>query len=400
MARRHLAAVAALMGASVGSLGAQEATDTSKHPPRLVEEGVFPKSIRIPGTDASFGIGGYAKVDFIQDFDAIGNRYEFKVNSIPAEGSADAAQSGQTTIHARETRINLDLRSGQEAKHLHAFIEGDFFGDNNAFRLRHAFGEYGHLLGGYTWTTFMDLSVRPLTLDFEGPEGEVFVRQGMLRWTQSVGARWKWAVAVENPNPQFGVPSGLTGAPRATMPDIPAFVRYETKQWHAQLAGIVRQLRYDGGSGESDVSTLGWGLSATARFKLFGHDALMGQVAVGEGAASYVDAFNGQKVDAVLTADGSGISAVGNFGGLVGYIRQWSPALRTGIAYSNARVATDDGITGTGIRQVQDVRVNTLWKPFKLVEYGVEGMWGRRVNQDGSEGDAWRVQASLIYHLN
>jgi hypothetical protein len=381
MLGRHLLA-AALLGAGIRPLHAQEPADTSHRPPKLVEEGLFPKSIRIPGTDASLSIGGYAKVDFIQDLDAIGNRFEFKVNSIPAEGTAAAAQSGQTTIHAKESRINLDLRSGQGAKHLHVFVEGDFFGDNNAFRLRHAFGEYGRLLGGQTWTTFMDITVRPLTLDFEGPEGEVFLRQAMVRWTQPMGKHWKWAIAVENPNPQFVVPSTFTGAPRATMPDIPAFVRY------------------DGGTDEADVSTMGWGVNASARVKLFGNDALMGQFGVGEGAASYVDAFNGQKVDAVLAADGSDVAAVGNYGGMVGYIRQWSPSLRSGIAYSNARVSTSDGLSGGEIREVQDVRVNTLWKPFKLVEYGVEALWGRRVNQDGSEGDAWRVQASLIYHFN
>ena len=30
-------------------------------------------------------------------------------------------------------------------------IEGGFFGDNHAFRLRHGFGEYGRQLGGQSW---------------------------------------------------------------------------------------------------------------------------------------------------------------------------------------------------------------------------------------------------------
>ena len=46
-------------------------------------------------------------------------------------------------VHARETRVNLDLRSHGGPHPVRAFIEGDFFGDNNAFRLRHGFGEYG-----------------------------------------------------------------------------------------------------------------------------------------------------------------------------------------------------------------------------------------------------------------
>src|SRR3990172_8939388 len=79
--------------------------------PKAVEEGIIPKSIRIPGTDLALTIGGYAKVDFIQDFSAIGNADDFQTNSIPAEGTDQAAESGRTNIHARETRVNLDLRS-------------------------------------------------------------------------------------------------------------------------------------------------------------------------------------------------------------------------------------------------------------------------------------------------
>jgi hypothetical protein len=389
----------ALVCAGIAPLHAQEPADTSHHPPKLVEEGILPKSIRIPGTGVSFSIGGYAKVDVIQDFSAIGNRYEFKVNSVPVEGSAGASQSGQTTIHARETRVNLDLHSGEGPRRLRVFAEGDFFGDNNAFRLRHAFGELGHLLGGQTWTTFMDLSVRPRTLDFEGPEGEVFVRQAMVRWTQPMGAHWKWAAAIENPSAQFAVPSGLTGSPRATLPDLPGFVRYETPRWHAQLAGIVRQVRYDGGEGEEDTSELGWGLSATVRVKTFGKDALMGQFGLGEGVASYFDAFSGQQADALLSPDGQ-LSAVALRGGLIAYEHQWSASLRSMVGYSRAELSDSDGLPGADLRRIQDVRANLVWSPFKLVEYGAEVLWGSRENQDGSSGEAWRVQASLIYHLN
>jgi hypothetical protein len=398
MHRRSPVAAAALLALATGPLYAQDPADTTHHAPRFVEEGLLPKSIRIPGTGVSFSIGGYAKLDVIQDFDPIGNRYEFKVNTVPVEG-AENDQGGQTTIHARESRLNLDLRSGDGPHHLRVFVEGDFYGDNNAFRMRHAFGELGHLLGGQTWTTFMDLSIRPPTLDFEGPEGEVFVRQPMVRWTQPMGKQWKWAVALENPNAQFAVPNSLTGTVRATMPDVPGFVRYETPRWHAQLAGLVRQIRYDGGEGEDDASELGWGVSASAKVTTFGKDALMGQFAIGEGFASYIDAFSGQKVDAALS-DAGALSVVQARGGLIGYQHWWSNTVRSMVSYSRAELGESDGLPASDLRRIQDVRVNLVWSPFKLVDYGAEVLWGRRDNQDGSHGEAWRLQASFIYHLN
>ena len=61
-----------------------------------MEEGLFPKSIKIPGTDLSLAIGGYVKVDYIQDFDGIGEPTSSRPNTIPVEGQRrGAAQSGQ-----------------------------------------------------------------------------------------------------------------------------------------------------------------------------------------------------------------------------------------------------------------------------------------------------------------
>jgi hypothetical protein len=39
--------------------------------------------------------GGYAKVDFIQDLDAIGNAYEFKTNSIPVDARRPRTRAGR-----------------------------------------------------------------------------------------------------------------------------------------------------------------------------------------------------------------------------------------------------------------------------------------------------------------
>ena len=66
------------------------------------------------------------------------------------------------------------------------FTEGDFFGQSNAFRLRHAYGEVGSLLVGQTWTTFTDVAAAPATLDFEGSVSSVNRRQAQARWTQPI----------------------------------------------------------------------------------------------------------------------------------------------------------------------------------------------------------------------
>ena len=377
-------------------------SDPTGAPPggqKVVEEGLFPASFRIPGTEVSVAIGGYIKVDFIQDFKAIGNVDDFQTNSIPAEGTAAAAQSGQTNIHARETRFNLDVRADSTAGKFRAFVEGDFFGSGNAFRLRHGFGEIGPLLGGQTWTTFMDISARPLTIDFEGPDAEAFVRQAMVRFTRPLAPNWTFAVAVEDPTPQFVVPSGLSGTARSNVPDIPGYVRYQRKRGHVQVAALLRQLRFDSNEEDGNETTMGWGLNATFAVTTVGKDAVQGQFLIGEGTSRYIESLGGQNVDAVLSTTGD-LSALRSQGAVIGYTHHWNDVVRSGIAYGTARLENDPALSGTTIERTQDFRVNLLWSPYTLVDLGGEVLWGRRDNQDGSHGDNWRLQFTTIYRLH
>jgi len=387
------------VGPAAGQAPPTEEDDGQTAGPPVVESGLFPKSIKIPGTDLSLAIGGYVKVDLIQDLDAIGDAFEFKTNTIAIDGTAAAAQSGRTTIHARETRFNLDLRSeGAGGRHFRAFAEGDFFGDNNAFRMRHAYGEFGGLLAGQTWSTFQDISARPLTVDFEGPEGEVFVRQAMIRLTRKFAEHWTVAVAAENPSPQFAVPSDLSGSARSQMPDLPGFVRYQRGGGHLQVAGLVRQVRFDSTGSTPDLSTVGWGVNTTFVLPGGGRNQVLGSYAIGDGVARYIESQGGQNVDAVLTADS--LDTIRTQAGTIGYIAHWSPVLKSGFAYSTALIDEVPALASTTIRRLQDVRANLFYTPYRLVDLAGEVLWGQRENQDRAQGDALRFVFAVIYRFN
>src|SRR5687768_7484195 len=54
---------------------------------KFAAEGDFPGSVRIPGTNTSFQIGGYVQADAIFDADRIGNKDAFVVSTIPTGGT-------------------------------------------------------------------------------------------------------------------------------------------------------------------------------------------------------------------------------------------------------------------------------------------------------------------------
>src|SRR5690606_5825047 len=144
---------------------------------------------------------------------------------------------------------------------------------------------------------------------------------------------------------------------------------------------------------------LGWGLNTTFGVRAIGQDQVQGQFVIGKGVARYIEALGGQNVDAVLSADGT-LSAVRSQGGLIGYTRHWHAQVRSGLAYSTASVDGHTGLGGGVIERTQDLRMTLVYTPYPLVDVGGEVLWGRRDNQDGSHGDAWRLQFAVIYRLN
>ena len=66
----------------------------------------FSQGLVIEGKGVAMKIGGYVKLDFIQDFNAINNTDIFDVSSIPVGGP----QRTNNRMHVRQTRLNFDTR--------------------------------------------------------------------------------------------------------------------------------------------------------------------------------------------------------------------------------------------------------------------------------------------------
>ena len=206
--------------------------DSSRLPPRLVgssplfdgtrrdvpgfdfyhPQSDFDHAFQIPGTETYFKIGGYVKIDNIHDFDAIDSTDSFVTSTIRTSGPSRQNHR----LHARQSRLNMDVRWPTEYGTARAFFEADFFGANNTLRFRHAYGEIGRLTVGQTWTTFTDVDSLPTTLDTESSVAAVFRRQGLVRWTENIfGDAVELSVAIEDPSIIINAPPGIPGQPGA-----------------------------------------------------------------------------------------------------------------------------------------------------------------------------------------
>ena len=336
-----------------------------------------------------FKPGGRIKLDIIRDFDPIASEDSFDPRTIPTDGS----EGGNSHLHARESRLFLDMRGPVEGKELRMYIETDFYGSGNVFRLRHAYGSWGGLLAGQTWSTFVDDANFPNTIDFESPMAFPSIRQAQLRWTHKPSANVSWSVAVEDNKSAIGHPR-----------EYPARPSTRCRTWSGISVSGVRAgtpscqvFSVKGASGRRRASrtdvTL-WGVVLSGRLKTFGRDYAYTQFTFGEGVGRYrggitaVPDFNGE------------LQPVGLVAWMVGYEHYWSDRLSSNAVYSVASTADEDYYAAEFNKELDYGAVNLLyWFLPDRAWAGVEYLYGRREVFDGGVGTAHRLQFAVRFNL-
>jgi len=356
--------------------------------------------------DTSVKFTGYVKADaMVSDYSegtlgsgSIGR--DFYIPSLtPVSGNDEGTQFDS---HIRQSRFRFTTNTPtEEGDTITGVLELDFIvtggGDeriSNSYtpRVRHAFIKYKEWLIGQTWTTFMDVGSLPESLDFIGvTDGISFGRQVMVRYTNG-GLQ----LALENPESTV-TPNG--GGSRIVADDnaVPDFIAAYTakKSWgHLKVAGLVRQLSYDDGSG-IDADETSYGVAFSGKYKLSNGDDIRFMVNTGAGMGRYValNASNG----AALTADGE-LEAIDSTGYAIAYRHIWNEKTRSNFMFSALDIDNDVSLTGTSATEsTYSARANVLYSPTKALTFGAEYAFAHREVESGLEGDMNRLQVSAKY---
>jgi outer membrane DcaP-like protein len=357
--------------------------------PNLYASEDFARGLVISGDRVAMKVGGYVKADMIYDFNAIESTDLFDTTTIPTSGP----QRTNTRFHVRQSRLNFDLRWPTDLGPVRAFVEADFFGEGDHWRLRHAYGEVGELIVGQTWTTFTDEASLPTTLDNEGSVSSVNRRQAQVRWERSIVPDFlSVAVSLEDSSTIIEVPDAITGDPRTPTPDLVGRVRL-TREWgQFQMAGLSRQLGFQPTGGEVLTSNA-WGFNFTGVMEPTCNDKVYYQILFGEGIGSY----KGLPDVAPVSSHRSEILPV--FAWMVGCTHQWSERWSSNFTYSESRLDNTSSQAGDDLHENTYIALNLIWQPVERFYWGVEYLFGTREDVDGARGEANRLQMSVIFAL-
>jgi hypothetical protein len=339
----------------------------------------------------TFKPGGRIKLDIIRDFQPIGSEDSFDTRTIPVDGS----EGTNSNVHAKETRLNLDIRGMANERELRMFIETDFYGSSSVLRLRHAYGSYGGLLAGQTWTTFMDDDNLPRTIDFESPTAFAQIRQAQVRWTQPLGQIVTWSAAVEDNKSAIVIPSGIPGKAEYPMPDLVTRFRFDLGGGHVTTSAFVGAARFRPIEGDPDTVTL-WGTMASAKFTTFGRDYVYGVFTIGDGIGRYRGGTT-----AVPDENGA-LHAVGGTAVMGGYEHFWGERWSTNAVYSHGDASEESFYTDDINRNLTYGAVNLLyWFLGDRGWTGVEYLYGHRkvFGDEDNTGSAHRVQYAVRFNL-
>jgi hypothetical protein len=257
----------------------------------------------------------------------------------------------------------------------------------------------------------MDIDVFPNSIEYWGPSGMAFYRNVQARWMPKQGDS-RITVAIERPG--ASADQGLYAdrielggvVPRFPVPDLSAEWRHAGGWGYVELAGIVREIKWDDTIPDAfDLSgdVLGWGLNLSSNIK-FSNSVVRLSVLHGEGIENYMNegpadiGIKPNPGNPVTPIEGKALPVTG----VVAFLdHTWNPKWSSCIGYSMVDIDNSEGQAPDAFHRGDYALVNALYTPVPNLMLGPELQWIQRENNGGGDKtDDVGVQFSFKYSFS
>lgn len=400
-------------------------------------KGSFPRSIRIPGTQTSVRLYGFARLTGSYDFEGRNRSDVQSANTVPLTRGAAERQGGDFQFGARRSRLGVETRTDTPYGVARSVLEMDFAGAQSTSstssqanwipRLRHAYVEFAGFTLGQTTTLFGD-TVNGEFLDsftFLGLGGP---RQAQARYTADLGGGLSFAVGLENPlsdymsNTGAVVPDSDSSPALAVnrIPDLTLRLMNAGSWGNVALQGIIRRIDYTNKGALDPLQRFsdeawGFGVALGGSVNTFGKSRAFGRIAYGEGVGRYLEIVGSGATSDIglpgINARNASLDLVKVSTATIGYQQFWTDTVRSTFAGTLARAsypsyARDFAPAAQNLqnRTLGQFVANLVWSPIPDLDVGIEYNYAERgllapATEGARRGVGQRVLSTMTYRF-
>lgn len=352
------------------------------------------------------GLGGDIKATMNYDFGSvIQNPNEFGPSSIPMPGSSNynPSNKGWFGISAQQTDLFLNFVAlPDNPNKIGFYLNATLLGSGYLPQIRSAYVSYRGIEAGYGFSLFTDLAAAPTSIDYDGPNSFTVDINAKLDYRHNFGKHFGFGIGAEMPMASY-TNGNHTATCTQRIPDIPAYVQWNFgNNNRIRLSGLLRNMQYRDEVATDTKSLAGWGVQLSGNFNIC--DKLIGyyQATYGKGITSYFQDLTGNGLDMVPNIDKNGqLETVKAWGAYLALQYNFSSKCYSTVLYSQLRNYAPkyaDGATAWGdqYKYGQYVLGNFFYNINDLFTWGIEYIYGRRMNMDYSQAHDNRIQTMLM----
>lgn len=351
------------------------------------------------------GIGGDVKATMNFDWGSpIQNANEFGPYDIPMPGSAayNPSNKGWFGLSAQQTDLFVNFVAlPDNPNKIGFYLNATLLGNGYLPQIRSAYVSYRGIEAGYGFSLFTDLAADPTTIDYDGPNSFTVVINAKFDYRHTFGKHFGIGVGAELPMASY-TNDQHTATVTQRIPDIPAYVQWNFgNNNRIRFSALLRNMQYRDNLTQKTNNLAGWGVQLTGNFNIC--DKLIGyyQGAYGKGMSSYFEDLTGNGLDMVPNMAKNGeLETVKAWGAYLGLQYNLCSKCYCNVIYSQLRNYAPKYAGGTvawndQYKYGQYILGNFFWNINDLFTWGIEYIYGRRMNMDGIQAHDNRLQTML-----